>query len=183
MALEPNEITALHAIPVTTPARTLIDLADVLTLRALERALDEAEYLRLDCAGLRAHPGRRGAGRLALVLSHHDPGATRTRSPLEDRFLEVCREHGVPRPAVNVLLPGHEVDFLWRRARLVVEVDGRRAHGTRRAFEHDRRRDADLTEQGYDVIRFTWRQLTHDPAGAALRLLRLLRRAPIDSPA
>ena len=65
---------------------------------------------------------------------------------------------------MNVLLHGHEVDFLWRRARLVVEVDGRRAHGTRRAFEHDRRRDADLTERGYDVIRFTWRQLAENPA-------------------
>ncbi len=145
-ALEAHDTTSLQGIPVTTPARTLIDLADVLTHRALERALDEAEYLRLDCTGLRPHPGRRGAGRLALVLGHHDPGATRTRSPLEGQFLEPCRDHAVPRPAVNVLLHGH-------------------------------------TELGYDVIRFTWRQLTQDPAGTALRLLRLLRRAPIDSPA
>ena len=127
-ASAPDDVTVVDGIPVTTPARTLVDLADVLSRRGLERAFDEAEYLRLDCTGLRAIPGRPGFGRLLAVLAEHDAGSTRTRSDLEDLFLEVCASHGLPRPEVNTLLQGHEVDFLWREAGLVVELDGRAAH-------------------------------------------------------
>ena len=109
-----------------TPARTLVDLADVLPRRALERCFDEAEYLRLDCTGLLPVHGRPGNGRLRAVLAEHHAGTTRTRSGLEDLFLEVCAAHGIARPEVNTVLDGHEVAFLWRDARLVVEVDGRR---------------------------------------------------------
>jgi very-short-patch-repair endonuclease len=146
------------AIPVTTPARTLIDLADVLNRRGLERALDEAEFHRLDFTGLAPLPGRRGAGVLAAVLAEHRPGSTRTRSGLEELFLSHCSNHDFARPEVNVHVEGRERDFVWSAARLVVEVDGS-SHRTRRGFEEDRVRDAELVAAGYRVLRFTQRRL------------------------
>jgi hypothetical protein len=81
--LRDREVLKRAGIPLTTPARTLIDLADVAPRRTLERAIDEAEYLRLDCTGLAPRHGRRGSGRLSAVLAVHRPGSTRTRSHLE----------------------------------------------------------------------------------------------------
>jgi predicted transcriptional regulator of viral defense system len=97
-AVAASEVTTLDGIPVTKPARTLVDLADLLPRRALERAIDEAEYLRLDYAGLAPRPGRRGSGKLIAVLAEHRAGGTRTRSELEERFLDLSERHGVPRP-------------------------------------------------------------------------------------
>jgi hypothetical protein len=174
--LRPDEVALVDGIPVTSPARTLVDFADVSSLRELERAFDEAEYLRLDCTGLEPIHGRRGYGRLQTVSARHEPGTTRTRSDLEDLFLALCERFGLPRPAVNSLLLGHEVDFLWRDARLVVEVDGGAAHGTRAAFEEDRRRDAELAVAGQTVVRFTEARLEQAPAAVAAQVGALLRR-------
>jgi very-short-patch-repair endonuclease len=171
--LAPSQRTTHEGIPVTTPARTLIDLADVLTPRGLERAIDEAEYLRLDLTGLEPIPGRRGAGALKAVLTEHRPGSTRTRSDLEELFLSHCSKYGFARPEVNVNIEGRERDFLWRDQRLVVEVDGGQAHRTRKGFEDDRVRDAELTAAGYRVMRFTPRRLEREPGAVA----DLLRRA------
>ncbi len=122
-----------------SPARTLIDLADVAPRRTLERAIDEAEYLRLDCTGLAPRHGRRGSGVLSSVLAVHAAGSTRTRSDLEEMFLALCDSHGLPRPEVNVHIEGYECDFVWREQRLIVETDGGAAHGTRRAKRRDPR--------------------------------------------
>jgi very-short-patch-repair endonuclease len=157
--LPDDEVTVREGIPVTTVVRTVADLADVLTRRALERTIDEAAYLRYDLDGLRPRRGRRGYGVLARVLDEHEPGSTRTRSPLEERMLALCRRSGLPAPEVNVIVEGHEVDFLWRDARLIVETDGWAAHGTRKAFERDRLRDAKLTAAGWRVVRVTHRTI------------------------
>ena len=164
--------STVEGIPVTTPARTLIDLADVLTRRGLERAVDEAEYLRLDLEGLRPIAGRRGAGVLAGVLARHVAGSTRTRSELEEMFLALCAGHLLAQPETNAHVSGYEVDFAWRGPRLVVELDGHAAHGTRRAFEADRARDAELTASGHRVMRFTHRRLEREPAVVADELRR-----------
>ena len=121
--------------------------------------MDAAEYLRLDFAGLRPMPGRRGSGVIADVLRAHRAGSTMTRSEAEELFLRLCRQFLLPMPEVNSRLEGHEVDFLWRPARLVAEIDGYAAHSTRYAFHQDRRRDSDLLLAGYRVVRFTWAQL------------------------
>ncbi len=127
-------------IVVTTVGRTLIDLADVVTKRrTLERAFDEAEYLGLDWEGAAPIQGRRGSGLIASVLAVHEPGTTRTLSELEEHFLAFCERHDFPRPEVNVSIEGYLCDFVWREQRVIVETDGRRAHGTMRA----RRRDPD----------------------------------------
>jgi very-short-patch-repair endonuclease len=97
-----------------------------------------------------------------------------TRSEAERRLLELVRAARLPAPATNRRLHGHEVDFVWRPQRLVVEVDGYAFHSSRSAFERDRRRDADLIREGYRVIRLTWRQLTREPEAVVALLARAL---------
>jgi very-short-patch-repair endonuclease len=173
-ALPASEITVREGIPVTTPVRTLVDLADLLPRRALERAVDEAAYLRLDIDGLQPRKGRRGAGLLRRVLADHEAGGTRTRSELEELMLALCRRVGLPEPEVNQKIEGHEADFVWREARLIVETDGWASHGTRRAFERDRVRDAEHTAAGWRVVRITTRRLEREPEAVAEQLKRIL---------
>jgi hypothetical protein len=165
-------------IVVTTPARTLVDLADVVPRRTLERAFDEAEYLRLDWTGAAPRHGRSGSGVLASVLALHEPGSTRTLSELEELFLEFCDQRGVPRPEVNARIEGYLCDFVWRAAGVIVETDGRQAHGTRRARERDPVRDAELQIAGWRVIRVSYERLFREPERVADQLWRLLRPAP-----
>jgi very-short-patch-repair endonuclease len=174
--LTQDEVTKHQAIPVTTPARTLLDLASSLPRRALERALDQAEILELfDLQALErvvdAHQGRRGARVLAVALGEHHAGTTVTRSALEEAFLALCAAHALERPQVNVRVCNLEVDFYFASKRLVVEVDGYRYHRTRRAFERDRERDAILAAAGNRTLRFTHRQVTRRPreVAAAIR--------------
>jgi hypothetical protein len=169
------DVTTKHGIPVTTPARTLIDLADVLPRRRLERALDEAAYLRLDVTDLQPRPGRRGSGALAEALARHDAGTTRTRSDLEERMLSLLDRFGLPVPEVNGGIEGYTVDFAWPAQRLIVETDGWRAHGTRHAFERDRRRDADLLAAGWRVLRVSYGRLEREPEWVAERIADALR--------
>ena len=177
--LRPDEITTHDHIPVTTPARTILDLAGRLPARQLERMVDEAERLHV-CSdrNLRAifaaHPGQAGAGALARLLGEHAIGTTATRNAFEERFLGLCRKHDLPQPEVNVPLLDYIVDFLWRDARLVVEADGLATHGTRRAFQEDRDRDGRLAVSGYLVVRFTWFDVTRRQAVVTDRVRRLL---------
>jgi very-short-patch-repair endonuclease/predicted transcriptional regulator of viral defense system len=169
-----TDVTTRNNIPVTTLARTLVDLAATLDDRALARALNEARIKHhLSDATLRrtlaALPTRKGVTKLRALL---DPNDAPTRSALEDRFLELVTRHGLARPEVNQRVAGYEVDMLWREARLIVELDGRRYHRTR--FEEDRERDAELIANGYRVIRVTWRRVVESPAREAARLSRML---------
>ena len=166
-----RDVAVVDGIPCTTVARTLLDLADVLPAqRELERAIEQAEVLRrFDLRAVadvldRAN-GRHGAGKLRHALEAAQEPAL-TESELEEAFMTLCRAHGIPRPEVGVWLrvtDGHlRADFLWRPERLVVETDGYRFHGGRRAFERDHRRDATLSLAGWRVRRFTWRQIAGD---------------------
>jgi hypothetical protein len=166
--LQTDEITAHQGIRVTSPARTLLDLASSLPRRALERALDEAEirdlYDRraLEAVAL-AHAGERGARALAEALAQ-DGDPVLTDSELEEIMLGLCDEQQLERPTPRAWVAGLRVDFLFAASRLVVETDGYRYHRTRRAFERDRERDAILARAGYRTLRFTHRQLTREPA-------------------
>lgn len=123
------------------------------------------------------HRSRPGAPLLRTVAT--DAGALAfTRSTAEDRFLDLVRSGRLPTPETNVVLEGYEVDFLWRREKLVVEVDGFGYHGSRRSFEGDRRRDADLVSAGFRVVCFTWRHLVDDRDATLVRLSAALARAP-----
>jgi predicted transcriptional regulator of viral defense system len=179
--LAADEVAHRHGVPVTRVERTLLDLATTLPPRGLQRALDEAAVSgRLDLTLLDAviarHGGHHRAAKLRAALDAHRPGTTLTRSALEERFLALCHRHDLPRPTVNAGVAGLEVDFLFAPARLVVETDGWRFHGTRTAFERDRRRDATLTLRGYRVLRFTHRQLEHEPAAVAATVAAALQR-------
>lgn len=173
--LDPAERALNDAIPVTTPARTVLDLADVLPRRALERTLDEADFLDLDLSNLAPRRGRRGYRLLTDVLERHSAGSTWTRSRLEERLLALCRDAGLPAPAVNEGAEGYEADFSWPAPRLIVETDDWSSHGGRSAFERDRVRDAALTEAGWRVVRITRRRLAAEPQAVAAQLGRLLR--------
>ena len=124
------------------------------------------------------HPGRRGVATLRALLADAALGTTVTRQELEHVFAAFVKEAGLPRPATNVLVEGYEVDAVWRDARLIVELDGRAVHSTRRAFESDRARDRALTVAGWRVIRVTWRQLHRDRAALAGDLHRLAKAPP-----
>ena len=164
--LAPEDCGFIEGVRVTTWARTLIDLADVLTLPQLQDAVHEAEVRRIFDLGelgaaLTRAPGRRGRCKLDQALTLF------TRNDLERDFLAICAAHRIEKPLVNLSIAGMEVDFQWPQARLAVEVDGGEAHRTRRAFEEDRRRDRKLTALGWRIMGFTWLDLGGDPAGVA----------------
>jgi very-short-patch-repair endonuclease len=172
-SLNGDQITRHHGIPVTSPARTLVDLADVLPQRTLERALAEAQVRKLIPRGsIPTAPGRRTVAR----------DTAPTRSELEIRFRAFLRTEDLPEPLVNEHVLGYEVDFHWPEARLVVELDGYAFHGTRQAFEEDRARDAELQAAGWRVIRVTDRALGR-PGRVAAQMRRLLTPEPAPAPA
>jgi hypothetical protein len=177
-----GETTACDGIPVTTPARTILDLAAVLNRRPLEQLLDQAEITRLaDQPSLealaRAHPGHRGAGRLTAALHDHTPGTTLTNGKLEERFLKLCDDAGLPRPLVNHHVEGFKVDFVFTDHRVLVETDSWRFHKSRASFESDRHRDAVHAAAGYRTLRFTHDRIAHHPAAVSRAIRSVLAQA------
>jgi very-short-patch-repair endonuclease len=184
--LRPEDVIRRDGIPCTTVAGTLLDLADAVPLRQLERAVGQAERLRIfDLAAiedvLACANGRRGAGVLRRLLDgiRDEPGLT--ESDLEERFLELVRDAGLPAPAVNEWVvvddgPAIRADFLWRAQRLIVEVDGWASHGTRDGFERDRLRDQRVRLAGWDVLRFTHRQVFREGSRVMSTVGSLLAR-------
>jgi very-short-patch-repair endonuclease len=172
------ERTIFDRIPVTTVARTLFDLAEVVDERRLERAFEEADRLGLLQMRALEEICARGHGRHALRAIRPLVDAAlmpeTTRSSLEDRFLSFCREHDLPRPQTNVTVLGREADAYWPQARLMVEADSWSFHRHRAAFEGDRARDAAMQAEGYRVVRVTHRRLEREPATVAIELRRLL---------
>lgn len=145
--------TRRHRIPVTAPARTIADLRCCCSASDVHRATRQAEF---------------------LGLALEDVPTDGTRSELERMFLRLCRRYGLPRPAVNVRVGPHMVDFLFRRQGVAVETDGWQGHRGRQAFEDDRARDLDLKLAGFEVLRFTYRQVEHEAPRVAAALRTLL---------
>ncbi len=175
-ALESQDIRRHRGIRVTSPARTVLDIAPRLTQARRARAVNEA---RLN-AGLRVNhladaiarnPYHRGT-RLLRPFAEHATGPT--RSEFEDRFLAFAREYGLPTPQMNVRVIGYEVDALFADAKVVVELDGWEFHSSKRSFERDRERDAALLAAGYVSLRVTWERLTGAPQREAARLQAIL---------
>jgi very-short-patch-repair endonuclease len=162
-------------LPVTTPLRTLRDLAATRLREEVEDACSEALYLRLVPARALTEQRGPGAAKLRAIAANAAP----TRSRLERALRPVLKANGLPAPEVNVRLGRYRPDFLWREHGVVVETDGFKAHGHRLAFERDRARDAALPAAGYAVLRFTWRQVNEQPGVVAQRIGATLRlRAP-----
>jgi very-short-patch-repair endonuclease len=177
--LAPADIRVHEGLPVTSPARALLDASGTLPDRDVERLLDEALFAQrivrqteIEDVLTRAgnHPGR---ARLERVASRHTR-STKTDSPPEETMFRLIRAAGLPDPVTQAPVLGYRLDFFWPDLRLAVEVDAYGTHGSRARFEADRRRDARLlTEKGIVVIRLTRATIEARP----LEVVALLARA------
>ena len=178
-ALPDCDVVTRHGMRITTPARTLLDLAATTPRADLERLVEEAQVQRLvGTDSLRAvierGAHRSGVPKLRAIADLLDEPLV-TRSEAERRLLAVVRRAGLRLPRTNVRVAGWEVDAVWDAERLVVEVDGYEYHGTRGSFERDRRKDAELMLAGYRVVRVTWHRLTREPSQVVALLEGALR--------
>jgi Protein of unknown function (DUF559) len=160
-----EDIASHRGIPVTRPARTLLDLATLLQPRALERAVNEAdkrdlvdpETLREELEGFARTPGVR---KLRRLLDRHT--FRLSDSDLELLFHPIAAAAGLPVPVTKAWVNGYEVDFFWPDLSLVVETDGLRYHRTPAAQTRDRRRDQTHTAAGITTLRFTHYQVKYE---------------------
>ena len=156
----------------TSPFRTIFDLAAMAPMREVERAFHEAEVRQLrDRVSLpmllERYPGRRGTRNLWALLESSEPVGL-TRNDFEEAFLALVDGHGISRPRMNADLSVRgrffQIDALWERERVAVELDSRSVHGTKKRFESDRQRDRILVAEGWKTFRITWRALQQEPA-------------------
>ena len=175
--LHPEDIARRDGIPVTSVARTILDVAAKLSKDALAKVIEAAD--RLELADLNAlnraiarRPKAPGARKLKAVLSDYR-GAADTRSELERDFRALIHKAKLPEPQFNVLVAGVMVDVYWPEWKLVVELDSRGYHLNPRAFENDRLRDATLMKAGVRVLRVTANRLKRH-AGAVLGDIKAL---------
>jgi very-short-patch-repair endonuclease len=182
--LPADEITCVDGIPTTTAPRTVLDIAALSTMRQMEVMLNELEVRcitdKLSIPDLLdRYPRRRGSAKLRALLADNSAMRGITRKELEKRFAGVLRDTDLPPPRLNadISVRGRffEADCVWLEQRVIVELDGRAAHGTRRAFERDRERDRLLQSDGWRVVRITWRQLCGDAPAVVADLRRMLR--------
>jgi very-short-patch-repair endonuclease len=175
--LHRDERTSVDRIPITTVARVLLDLAEVIDERELKRTVEEADRrCLLDLQALEV-VYTRGLGRRGLKPFRRVIEETRlpnSQSPLEDRVLELCRDYDLPMPRTNCKVLGREVDAFWPDEKLMVEADSFEFHAHRAAFERDRARDAAMQVAGYRVVRLTHRRLKEEPTKVATELRHLL---------
>lgn len=179
MRLQASEWMLLDGLRVTTPARTIVDLAGELGPRQRRELVERAQDLhRFDAPALRAvierNPRRPGGRALLDFIALLEPDVDGARSYLERLFLPLVRKAGFPRPEVNVRVAGRRRDFVWREQRLVVEVDGYAYHSSRRAMRRDRGRDRQLTAAGWRPARFTYEEVAFEPVATATELATLL---------
>jgi very-short-patch-repair endonuclease len=165
--LPASDVVVKHGLRVTTPARTLLDLAAEAPRDTLERLIEEVQVQGLATTAELLAMAARGAGRRGVSIFRElvdfldEP--LFTRSEAERRLGILCRTAGLPLPRMNTRRAGWEVDAVWDAQRLVVEVDGHKFHAPAPQFERDRRKDGELMLAGYRVLRITWRRLTREP--------------------
>jgi very-short-patch-repair endonuclease len=176
--LTPADACERERLPTTSLARTMLDIAAEETPRRVRNAVERAErlgLLDLDSidSQLARRPGVRGAGCLRRELEiYRDPIFSRARS--ERLFRALVKRAGLPMPAINTFVAGHEIDAYWEQARFAVEVEGWEAHRTRAAFENDHLRQENLKLAGIDSVRITARRIEREPAKVGQRLAILL---------
>lgn len=173
--LERHEIVICRGIPVTSPARTLFDMAPRLSDKQLPRAVNNALHAKLLtrsqlAATVDSHPGHPAISRLAWFLETNN-GIT--RSNWEREFPAFCARHGLPQPVMAAPVAGHTVDALWPDVKVIVELDSWDFHNTRLDFETDRDRDADTSATGHLTVRVTAERLEDDERREAARLHRI----------
>jgi very-short-patch-repair endonuclease len=170
--------TLERGIPVTSVARTALDLAAVVRFRNLRRLIRRAEELRVfDLDDFRSvlarNRGHRGAAPLSRAMSVYEPPRL-TRSELEREFAALAEQMGLPAFATNFSAAGCELDVYWPELRFAVELDVYATHGAHEPFEEDRRRDEDLKLAGIELTRVTGHRLEREPRQVIERIVRLL---------
>jgi hypothetical protein len=175
-ALDPRDVTRRFGIPVTTVARTQVDLSDTLTPHQLAYVIHEADFRNrfnpdTTRAAMARASGRHRMFALERALELHFEGSAGTRSDYEDMFLKVVATAGLPEPITNVRREGLEVDFRWPG--LCVEVDGG-GHTRPATRREDRRRDAQLKADGYTILRFTADDVENFPTAVLARTIEAL---------
>lgn len=163
--LDALDVMTWRGIPVTTVARTLVDLAAVVRSGLLARACHEAGIHHRTTpadveAVLRRRPTSPGAAKLRAILGGDERV---TLSTLERRFLELLRETRLPLPETNRRAGGRRVDCRWPSQSLTIELDGYRFHNSRHAWEQDRRREREARARGDEFRRYTWGDVVEDP--------------------
>ena len=171
--LAPRDVTRQLGIRVTSPARTVLDNAPRLTGKRLSRFVNDAlrtPYLHVaDLADvLNRNPIHPGSKRILPFVR------APTNSPLEDDFLEFAKRYGLPAPVINTYLLGYEIDVLYPRERVIVEVDGYPFHSDRHSFERDRKRDVVMLAAGVVTVRITDERMKREPEQEAGRLHAIL---------
>jgi len=172
----------LDGLRVTTPARTIVDMAAELEGREMRRLVERAQDLkRFDASRIEAtlerNPRRPGTKPLLTLIALLQPDQDGAKSYLERLFLALIRKHRLPPPEVNVRIQGRERDFVWREQRLVIEVDGYAFHSSKRAIARDKKRDRALTAALWRPARFTYEEIAFEPAATAAELADLLSPA------
>jgi very-short-patch-repair endonuclease len=171
--------TEREGLKLTTASRTLVDISPGCPDYDLRKSLSRADFHGLlDPDSLNAQMGKGvdGSGVLRQAIEKHMPELARTLSPLEDKLLLLCEQRRLPLPEPNVRIEGHLVDALWREARLIVEVDGRANHSSPSQRRSDSERDEELRAGGYEVLRYRWHDITHEPSRVAREI-----RATLDA--
>ena len=181
--LREDEWLVVDSLPVTTVARTLLDLAAVVSedqLAAAFSAADRARRIKPKAIRKVLEPGRRrGAAALRAAFADYDPEQLPLRSEFERVIWNrIERRRDIETPERNVIVNGREVDLLWRRKRLMVELDGHRHHSGVERFNADRSRDFEMTTDGYQVVRISWAMYRADPDGVIDRLAKIVRETP-----
>jgi very-short-patch-repair endonuclease len=177
-----REDTAIRGgLLLTSPARTICDVAAIAPVREAEAALNEARVQRLVTdrqlhAVIERAPTLKGTAAVRTLL-RADVETGYTRSRAERAMVELTRAAGLPCPLLNQRLLGYLVDFLWPQHHLVLEVDGYKYHRHRAAFERDRRRDQVFVSSGYRALRITWRQLCHEQLFVVARVAQAMALA------
>lgn len=149
-------------LPVTNVPQTLLDFASTASFRRVRHALAEADYQRLldyEAVEEALGRGRAGSDQLRRAIDRHRPELAYTRSEFERRFIELCEWGRLPIPKFNVRVCGSTVDALWRKERVIIELDGKRGHGTPAQIARDHERDLRLRAAGFTVLRYTWGQI------------------------
>ena len=186
-ALHPRDCTIVDGIPVTTVARTCLDLAELLSPARLIDLLEAGQRQdKLDIRAVEAviarNPGRHGIRPLTTAIAELSDDPPLLQSELERAFRALIRDHGLPEPQYNVYVEDELVDAVWPEHRLVVEVDGWNYHRTKRSFGNDRRRDRKLLRAHWRAARFTGAEVTYQSEGVAAELSELLSDGPWPRP-
>jgi very-short-patch-repair endonuclease len=187
-SLHAEDAATVEGIPVTSLARTCLDLAEVLSPGRLIDVLEAGQRqnkldVRAIIATIDRNPGRRGLRTLQAAIAELADDPPLLQSDLERAFRRLVRAFDLPMPQFNVYVEGELCDVVWPEHRLIVEVDGWNWHRSRRAFGNDRARDRKLIRAHWTVVRFTDDQVEKDPAGVAAEVSDLLRDGPWPPPA